>query len=83
MTNYIKGTQKIYNIQPTKMEELIKRIEALMTENEAVKNNAIKAITTKTGNDQRSTETWSKAKAENFAYQNVLDLIKDLKEGKS
>jgi hypothetical protein len=81
MTSYIKSTQKIYNIQPAKMEQLIKRIEALMTENEAVKTNCMKSISVR--ESELTRKLWAKAKNENAAYQNVLDLIKDLKEGKS
>ncbi len=57
------------------MKNLIKQIEALMSENETVKANAIKCISTGMGDRERSMLMWSTAKRENQAYQNVLELI--------
>jgi len=65
------------------MEQLRERIKALMSENEAVKNNAMKIISTAmaTGIEQ-ATKMWSNAKRENIAYQNVLDEMDGIVAGR-
>jgi len=58
------------------MKNIIEKIEVLMTENEVIKNNALKIIVSQPDN-QSARRMWSIAKTENQAYQNVLDLIED------
>lgn len=55
------------------MENLIKTIEGLMSENETIKNNAMSA--TIAGQSAMATRMYNNAKAENSAYQKVLNLL--------
>lgn len=55
--------------------ELIKQIEAMMNENEAIKVNAMSVTIIKSSDTAR--RMYNNAKVENNAYQKVLDLIKE------
>lgn len=62
------------------MESLIKQIEAMMSENETIKANAMSATISRSSDTAR--RMWNNARAENNAYQKVLDLINDLPKDK-
>lgn len=54
--------------------ELIKQIEAMMVENEAIKTNCMKATIAKSSDS--ATRAYNNARVENNAYLKVLNLIK-------
>jgi len=56
-------------------KELISTIEGLMSENETIKTNAMKATIAKGSDTAR--RMYGQAKAENNAYLKVLNLIKE------
>ena len=57
------------------MKNLIQQIETLITENEAIKINCMKAVQVRESEVART--AYASAKAENNAYLKVLNLIKD------
>jgi len=61
------------------VEKLKQRISELMTENEIVKANSMKAVTTGIIDcDGRASIMYCNAKRENMVYQDVLELIDEL-----
>lgn len=74
--NYPFATSGIYNVIDTnninKMEQLRKRIEAIMSENESIMANAVKISANRSGNAERCISMYSNAKKENAVYKNVL-----------
>lgn len=63
------------------IEQLKKRIDELMTDNEVVMANAVKISANSTGNAERCVKVYSQAKNENKTYQNVMEIIKELENG--
>lgn len=56
--------------------KLIAQIEAMMSENETIKNNAMSATIAKSSDTAR--RMYNNARAENNAYQKVLDFINEI-----
>jgi len=63
------------------MEQLRKRIEELMSDNEIVKSSAMKVITCDP-TSETAKYMWANAKRENIAYQNVLDEMDKIVAGR-
>ena len=63
------------------MEQLRKRIEELMSENEIVKANAMKVITCDP-TSETAKHMWTVAKRENIAYQKVIDEMNKIVAGR-